>query len=116
MNVYDRAHELARALRESQEVVEYKRAQERIKGNPGNMKMVEDFRKAQIEAYTLQMQGKEPSKEDMERMNKLFSIINLNPEVREFLEAEMKFSRLWEDMLKILGDAAGVDFSMGLNK
>lgn len=116
MNVYDKTHELARALKVSEEVVEYKKAQDRVNSNPSNKKMVEDYRKIQIEAYTLQMQGKQPSKEDMERMNKLIGIINLNSEVREFLEAEMKFSRMWEDIMKILGDAAGVDFSMGLDK
>lgn len=116
MNVYDRAHELARVLRESEEVKEYKRVKEKIDGNPGNKRMVDDYRKAQLEAYSLQMQGKQPSKEDMEKMTKLMNLISLNSEVREFLEAEMKFSRLWEDILKILGDAAGIDFSLGLDK
>ncbi|MCX7883907.1 MAG: YlbF family regulator [Caloramator sp.] len=110
MNVYDKAHELARALKSAPEVIEYKAALEKINSNQNNKKMVEDFRKKQFELYSQQLKGIEPSKEQIESINNLFNIINLNSEVRNYLEAEMRFSRLWEDILKILGDAVDIDF------
>ena len=114
MNIYDKAHELAGALKLSQEVVEYKKSQNKIKSNENNKKMVEDFRSRQMELYSLQMQGREPSKEQIDAINNLMGIISMNPEVREFLEAEMRFSRLWEDIMKILGEA--VDLDLGPRK
>lgn len=109
MNVYDKAHELARTLKVSPEVMEYKRALEKINGSETNKKMVEDFRKKQMEIYTLQMQGKEPSKEQKDGIENLYRIISLNPDVREYLEAEAKFSTIWQDILEIIGDAVGLN-------
>lgn len=108
MNVYDKVNELARVLKTTDEVVEYKRAIDKINLSDANKKMVDDFRKKQLELYSLQMQGAEPTKEAMEAANGLWSIMNLNSEIREYYEAEMKFSRLWEDIMKILGDAVDI--------
>ncbi|TDT61981.1 YlbF family regulator [Fonticella tunisiensis] len=116
MSVYDKAHELARALKVAPEVVEYKRALDKIKANEKNKKMVDDFRNKQIEMYKLKMEGKEPSKEQMDAINNLMGIISLNSDIREFLGAEMRFSRLWEDIMKILGDAVDIDLDFGQNK
>lgn len=112
MNVYDKVNELARVLKTTPEVVEYKKAAEMIKTNPGNKKMVDDFRKKQLELYSRQMQGQEPTKEEMDSVNSLWSIVNTNSQVREFFEAELKFSRLWEDIMKILGDVVDIDFNI----
>lgn len=112
MNVYDKVNELAKVLKDTPEVIEYKRAVEKLQTNPANKKMVDDFRNKQMELYSLQMQGKEPSKEQMAEANNLWNIINMNSEVKQYFETEMKFSRLWEDIMKILGDA--VDLKMGL--
>ncbi|WDC83766.1 YlbF family regulator [Caloramator sp. mosi_1] len=38
MNIYDKAHELARLLKNSQEVIEYKRLMEKVKENEENKK------------------------------------------------------------------------------
>lgn len=111
MNIYDKAHELAAILKTTTEVIEYKAAKENIENNPTNKKMVEDFRKKQIEIYSLQMQGKQPSKEMMESFQGLYSIVKTNPDVSKFLEAELRFSQLYSDIMKILGDAAGVDMT-----
>jgi cell fate (sporulation/competence/biofilm development) regulator YlbF (YheA/YmcA/DUF963 family) len=109
MNVYDKAHELARVLKESPEITEYRKATESINANPVNKKMVEDLRKKQLELYSFQMQGKEPPKEQMDAFNNLASVISMNSEINGYLQAEMKFSRLWEDIMKILSDSIGID-------
>lgn len=111
MNVYDKAHELAAILKSTPEVIEYKACKERIEANPTNKKMVDDFRKKQIEVYTLQMQGKQPSKEQLESFQGLYSIVKMNPDADKYLEAELRFSQLYSDIMKILGDAAGVDLT-----
>lgn len=116
MNVYDNAHELARALKETPEVAEYSEASKRIQSNENNKRLVDDFRQKQMEVYSMQMQGMQLSQEQMNAINNLYNVISLNPEVRSFLEAEMKFSRLWGDIMKILGEAVGIDPSMGMGR
>jgi cell fate (sporulation/competence/biofilm development) regulator YlbF (YheA/YmcA/DUF963 family) len=108
MNVYDKVNELAKVLKTTPEVMEFKNANDKIKLNEANKKIVDNFREKQMEMYTLQMQGKEPTKEQLEITSSLWNIANSNSEVRDYFEAEMKFSRLWEDIMKILGDAVGI--------
>jgi cell fate (sporulation/competence/biofilm development) regulator YlbF (YheA/YmcA/DUF963 family) len=115
MNIYDKAHELARLLKETPEVTEYSEASKKIQANASNKKLVDDFRQKQMELYSMQMQGIQLSQEQMNAFNNLWNVISLNPEVRSFLEAEMKFSKLWGDIMKILGDAVGIDNPMGMN-
>lgn len=116
MNVYDKAHELASELKVTPEVVEYKEAIRKVESNESNKRMVADFRRKQMELYTIQMQGMQPSKEQMDSITNLWNVIGLNPEIRGLMESEMKFSKLWEDIMKILNDSVGLDNSAGVNK
>lgn len=109
MNVYDKAHELAAALKTTPEVIEYTEAVKKIEVNEANKRMVDDFRKKQMELYTIQMQGMQPSKEQIDSLTNLWNVIGLNPDIKNLLESEMKFSRIWGDIMKILNDAVGLN-------
>lgn len=109
MNVYDKAHEFARTLRESPEVIEYRKASQAINANPANKKMVEDLRKKQFELYSYQMQGKEAPKEQVDAFKNLADVISLNSDVNAYLQTEMTFSKLWGDIMKIMNDSIGID-------
>lgn len=111
MNIYDKAHELARLLKNSPEVVEYKKMMEKIKENEENKKIIEDLRKKEFEVYSKQLQGVQITKEEMEAINNLYGIIQHNSVIREYLEAERRFSIMWQDIIKILGEAVDIDFN-----
>ncbi|SEF81321.1 Cell fate regulator YlbF, YheA/YmcA/DUF963 family (controls sporulation, competence, biofilm development) [Caloramator fervidus] len=114
MYIYDKVYEFARELKNAPEVVNYKRALEKINANEKHKKMVEDLRKMQFEIYSMQLQGKQPSKEQMEAFENISNIISLNPEVKEFLEAEMRFLTLWQDIFKIITDTIGININPNL--
>lgn len=116
MDVYDKAHELAKELKTSPEVIEYREAVKKIESNEYYKRMVEDFKRKQMEIYTIQMQGLEPSKEQIDAITNLWNVIGLNSDIRGFMESEMKFSKLWGDIMKILNDAIGLSSSMGVNR
>lgn len=110
MNVYDKAYELKSALVECQEVIEYKEVFEKIKNNPTNKKMLDDFRNKQIEIQAEQFSGKEPDKEKIEQLEKLYNIISMNSDINKFLQCEYKFSVLMNDISKIISEAVNVEF------
>lgn len=116
MNIYDKTHELARALKDSPEVKELKEASKKIEGSDLNKKMIEDFRKIQIEAYAEQMKTGKMSKELTDKLQNFSSVISMNPDLGKYLQAEQRFAVIWEDIIKILNDAVGVDMSFGLGK
>lgn len=116
MNIYDKANELANELKSYPEVIELRKAAEKIKLNEANRKMLDDFRKVQIEAYTEQSQGGKISKQLEEKLQNLYSIVSANSDVRDYLMAEQKFGVVWQDIMKILNDAINIDLTFGISK
>jgi Uncharacterized conserved protein len=116
MNIYDKAHEFARELKSCPEVVQLREISKKVKENEINAKILDDFRKLQFEAYSEQMQTGSISDEIKAKLNSIGSIISTNPAVAEYLQAEQKFSIMWDDVLKILNEAIGIDFSFGAAK
>jgi cell fate (sporulation/competence/biofilm development) regulator YlbF (YheA/YmcA/DUF963 family) len=105
MNVYDRAYDLAKALREGPEGQEWKAANAAAAQDPESHRMLEDFRRRQMEMQGAMLEGHEPSSEEMETMNKLYEVINLNPSVRRVMDAERRLSMVFEDVNRIVGEA-----------
>ncbi|MEW8955206.1 YlbF family regulator [Clostridium sp.] len=111
MNIYDKTHELAKVLKDTKEVVDYREAHKKISENQDNKKMVDDFRKLQLEAYNEQMTKGQLSKEITDKMQGLGAILSSNVEVSNYLQSEAKFAVLWEDIIKILHEAIGLDLT-----
>lgn len=109
MKVYDKAYELKKALMESQEIKDYRESLERVKANPTNKRMLDDFRKKQIELQAEQFSGNEPNKDKVEQLEKLYSVISLNSDIRKFLQCEYRFSVLMNDISKIISEAVDMD-------
>jgi cell fate (sporulation/competence/biofilm development) regulator YlbF (YheA/YmcA/DUF963 family) len=101
-NLYDQAHGLAKALKESEEFKSLKSIQAQINAEPTTKKMVDDFRQTQLELQMKQMQGQEISESDVEQAQKLFETIQLNPTVNRLFEIEQRFSLIMEDVNKIM--------------
>jgi len=105
VNVYDYAHSLARALKDSNEYQGFKVARTKLKTKPTAEKMVADFHKKQLELQTQALQGKEPTDEQKEALQRLYGIIQGDPDVREFLAVEQRLTVMVQDINKIISDA-----------
>lgn len=109
MNVYEEAHSLKKAIKESEEYKQYKAAADKIKENPELDKMMKDFMDKQIEMQTKQMLGEEASAEVMESIQKLSGFVMADPAAAEYLQCQMRFSLMVQDVYKILGEAITVE-------
>ena len=109
MNIYDKFNELAAELKVNPDVVAFREAALKIQSDENKTKMLEDFRKIQIAAYTESMESGKVSDETTEQMQNFANVIKTNPDINEYLQAEVRFSILFEDMMKIINDAVGVD-------
>lgn len=108
MNVYEEAHSLERAIKESEEYKEFKRLKEKIDAEESLEKMMEDFHSKQLELQTKQMMGQEVTSEMMQSVQDLYQIIAKDPVAAEYLQAEMRFSVMMQDVYKILGEVVGI--------
>ncbi|WP_054957038.1 YlbF family regulator [Paenibacillus dakarensis] len=105
MNIYDKANELAKAMKESQEVVEITSAIKLIEADPESKQMLDNFRERQMELQQRMMSGDMPSQEEMEKMEKLFEVLSLNLNIRRLFDAERRLSIIIEDVNKIISDS-----------
>ena len=102
MNVYDQAHGLANAIKDSQEYKDYARLKAEIDKNTEVSNMLKDFETKQMEIQTKQMLGEEVTIQD------LYQIVMRDPSAAEYLQAQTRFSVMMSDVYKILGDAMGL--------
>ncbi len=109
MNVYDRAHELAKGLQESSEYTRYKELKERIFSSESDKELLKKYKKMQFEAQTAYMSGKQPDEETMDKLKKLGEVLQFNKDMTDFMSAEFMLNRMIGDIYKIIGDAVELD-------
>jgi cell fate (sporulation/competence/biofilm development) regulator YlbF (YheA/YmcA/DUF963 family) len=102
MNVYDKAYELANAIRQLPEYKAFKEAYQKINENEQNKKMLEDFRKKQLEIQAKELSGEKVDPKEKEVLEKLWEILNLNPEISSYLSLEYALGKIMDDILKII--------------
>jgi len=105
MPANDVAHELARTLKESDEFKQFLKSKEKVMSDSNNHKMIRDFQLKQWEIREAQMLETEVSEEKQQELERLYSLVSLNPAAREYLEAEFEVSRMVNDIQKIIGEA-----------
>ncbi len=113
MNVYDQAHGLASAIKESEEFKQYNALKNQIDANEELSKMLKDFQAKQLEFQTKQMMGEQPNTEDMAGIQQLYTIMAADPLTSQYLQAEMRFSLMMKDVYGIIGEAIGVGDLLG---
>ena len=105
MNIYDKANELAKSLRESQEVADIKSAMKLIDLDLDSKRMLDEFRAQQNAMQQRMMSGDMPSQEEMGQMEKQFESLSLNLNIRRLFDAERRLSVIIQDVNKIITDS-----------
>lgn len=114
MNIYDKAHELAAALKDSQEVAEITAAMKLVEADPESKRMLDDFRIRQNEVQQRMMTGEMPTQEEMEQMEKQFEGLSLNLNIRRLFDAERRLSVIIQDVNKIITDSLAHLYGAGI--
>ena len=105
MNVYDAAHQMAKALKESDECKKMMNAKAALSTDAEASKMVKDFLAKQIELEIEVMSGKPVDPAKQENLQKLFDLLSLNEKSREYMQAYTRFQIMMKDIEKIIGEA-----------
>ena len=108
MNVYDEAHNLAKAIRESNEFLEFDKVRKEIESDKDVSDMISEMSKLQIELQTTQMTGQQPSEETMSRIQSLSTMMATKPLAAKYLQSEAAFSVMMNDVFGIIGEAMAI--------
>jgi len=109
--IYDRAHDLARALKTSEEYRSLLAARDALASDAEAQNMVRVFlaKKMEVEYETLSGKGEDPAK--MDQLRRMYELLAHNNKARGFLEVHARFQRIMADVSKIIGEtvAEGLD-------
>ena len=108
MNVYDQAHSLAKAIKESNEFKEFDEARKEIENDEQASQMMQDLHKLQIEMQTAQMTGEDVNEDLFSKIQSLSTMIATKPAAASFMQKEAVFSIMMNDVFQIIGDAVGM--------
>ena len=101
MEVYDKCHELAKAIKQSKEYAEYKEIKNDLFQNVELKKQVDEFEKIRYEEQLLAMQGEAQSEEKMKKLQELYAILIKEPRIKEYFDKEVRFNVMIADVNKI---------------
>jgi cell fate (sporulation/competence/biofilm development) regulator YlbF (YheA/YmcA/DUF963 family) len=108
-NVYDLAHGLARALKESEQYRHYLEMKTRISENEDLSNMINDFQAKNMDLQTQQMLGGVPPEELVSQVQALYQIVMADPLAAQYFQAEIAFTQVVSDIYGILGEVIRVE-------
>lgn len=109
MNIYDALNNLTNAIKNSPEYIRYKDTAAIIDADPTYSEMMKDFMSLQFELSALQMLGQQPTEEQIEHFNTMYTTISGIGVASEFLQAQMYFSKIVEDISKEITKVIDID-------
>lgn len=109
MGVYDKARELAAAIKQETVFNEYEQIKNQVFADPKLKQMLLDLRRQELELQKQQLLGKEVTQEQKDKARQLYEIVRLNSSLARFLEVEYRFGRMMMDIQKIINDVVPVE-------
>ena len=92
MNVYEQAHDLAEAIKQSQEYKQYMEMQKVIDQNP----------------HTAEKIGEQLPPNFMQEIQQMSQTLMTDPATAQYMQALMRFSLMIADVYKILGEVVNI--------
>ncbi|MGM0498805.1 MAG: YlbF family regulator [Bacillota bacterium] len=102
MSVEATARRLKKKLENSDEYQNYLELREKVMAKEGSKKMLLDYQNLMMEMQTKRMSGEELSAEDQEKLKNLQNFIEINNNVKKYLEAEYSLSKMINDIQKTI--------------
>ena len=112
VNIYDYAHSLADALKNSDEYIEYKKLRETAYGDETNRALLDEYKRLQYRFQMKMTVGETMENDEVNRMQQIAAILQFNKDVSAYLLAEFRFQKTLSDIYKILADAAGINLDL----
>ena len=108
MNVYDEAHSLAKAIKESNEFKEFDRMRQSIDADKESSDMLKELQELQMQLQAAQLAGQEPDKDLFARFQSLSTMVATKPLAARYLQAQGAFSIMMSDVFNIIGESIGL--------
>ncbi|MBR4431427.1 MAG: YlbF family regulator [Clostridiales bacterium] len=105
MNVYDEAHSLAKAIKESNEFKEFDRMRKAVDADKETSDMLKELTELQVQLQTAQMVGQQPDKDVFARFQSLNTMAMAKPLAMQYMQAQFALATMMNDVFGIVGEA-----------
>ena len=105
MYVYDEANNLAKAIKESKEYLEYKKIKEEVSSNIEMKGKIDEFEKLRYEVQIATFQGEDQNAEKTKKLEEMYQILLQDAKIKEFFDIEVRFNIMLADVNKIIGES-----------
>lgn len=104
VNIYDTANEMSRQLVETQEFQNLKKAFEALKADEDAFNSFKKFQQMQVEAQKKQMQGQQPSDDEIKAIQTIAKEISGKKAVQDLMNQERQVDRMLQQVNKTITD------------
>ena len=105
MNVYDEAHSLAKAIRQSNEFREFDRIRKEVDNDKECSEMLKELTELQVQLQTAQLTGQQPDKDTFARFQSLSTMVMTKPLAAQYMQAQMAIATMMNDVFGIVGES-----------
>ena len=105
MYVYDEANNLAKAIKESKEYLEYKKIKQEVNSNLEMKSKIDEFEKLRYEVQLATFQGETQNIEKTKKLEEMYQILLKDAKIKEFFDIEVRFNIMLADVNKIIGES-----------
>lgn len=109
MNPYDKARDLAKALKESEEFKAYKEAYDKVMTVEDKKEMVNSYRQKIMNFQIKNMGNSAPDEEELKQLEALQATLFMDDDIKDFMEKEAAFARTYAEIMEILEQAIIID-------
>jgi len=103
--IHDKARELLAELKQSPECRDYMAAKEQVQQNPELVEALNDYQEKMFGVQQRQAFGEDVSSDMVAQMQELYGILARDPLAANYLQAQMRYTLLVNDVLSILSEA-----------
>ena len=105
MYVYDEANNLAKAIQESKEYLEYKKAKESLNQSLELKQKIDEFEKIRYEVQVMAFQGDKESEEKTLKLQEMYNMLVQDAKIKEYFDIEVRFNIMLADVNKIISES-----------
>ncbi|MGI6687200.1 MAG: YlbF family regulator [Christensenellales bacterium] len=109
---YEAVHALERALRDSEEVREYKRLKALVDENETTRALVKEHKRLQILVQMSAMSGQAAPDGEMQRFQQISSLLYAGTDTSAYLLAEMRLQQVIADIYNAINQASGLSLEL----
>ena len=102
MSVNDSAQKLKQELENSEEYQNYLELRKKVMEKEGSKKMLRDYQNLMMKMQNKRMSGEELGEEEKEKLQNLQNFIEINDNVKKYLEAEYEVSKMLNEIQRIV--------------